>query len=78
MGPHAHNAHMTSGLDLKLRRVAADIKVGELAEAHEPPVTASRVSYLERVRLVTPEAEAKYAAALDKCLTKSTTAQEAA
>ena len=62
---------MTSGLDLKLRRVAADVKVGELAGAHEPPVTPSRVSYLERIRIVTPEAEAKYMAALDKCSTKS-------
>lgn len=69
---------MASGLELKLRRVAADVKAGEVAAAHEPPVTPSRVSYLERIRVVTPEAEAKYLAALDKCITNSTTPAEAA
>lgn len=78
MGPRVQYAHMASGLDLKLRRVAADVKATAIADAHEPPVTPSRISYLERIRVVTPEAEAKYLAALDKCVTKSTTAREAA
>lgn len=78
VAPRGHTAHMTSGLDLKLKRVAADINVGELAAAYDPPVTNSRISHLERVRIVTPEAEAKYLAALSKCVTKSTTPAEAA
>ena len=69
---------MASGLDLKLRRVAADVKLGDLAAAHEPPVTPSRVGHIEKSRVVTPEAEARYVAALDKCATNSTTPAEAA
>lgn len=69
---------MTSGMDLRLRRVAADVKAIELAAAFEPPVTSSRVGHIEKSRTVTPEAEAKYLAALDKCTKNSTTVQEAA
>jgi hypothetical protein len=69
---------MASGLELKLRRVAADVKVGELADAYEPPVTPSRIGHIEKSRTVTPDAEAKYVAALSKCVTNSTTPAEAA
>lgn len=68
--------HMTSGMDLKLRRVAADVKTGDLANAMK--VTASRVGHIEKSRIVTPEAEAKYLAALSTCITNSTTPAEAA
>lgn len=68
MAPHGHNAHMT-GLDLKLRRVAADVKTGELAAAMG--VTNARISHIEKLRVVTPEAQARYLAALTTCTTKS-------
>jgi plasmid maintenance system antidote protein VapI len=60
----------TSGKDLKLKRVAADVQAKDLATAMG--VTDSRVSHIEGQRRVTPEAEARYLAALDMCITKST------
>jgi hypothetical protein len=69
---------MASGLDLKLKRVAADVKLGDLADAFDPPVTPSRVGHIEKSRIVTDEAEARYLAALSKCVTNSTTPAEAA
>lgn len=62
-------AHMT-GLDLKLKRVAADVKAKDLASAMG--VTDARVSHIEKGRTVTPEAETRYLDALRMCITKST------
>ena len=62
--------HMKSGKDLKLQRVAADVKTKDLASAMG--VTASRVSRIENTRTVTPDAEGKYLEALFTCITKST------
>lgn len=64
--------HMTSGMELKLLRVAADVKTRDLADAMG--VTNSRVSHIEKLRIVTPEADARYRAALDMCVTNSTKA----
>lgn len=75
MGPHAHNAHMT-GLELKLKRVAADVRTKDLASAMG--VTDSRVTYIEGRRNPTPEAIERYLAALDTCVTKSTETGSAA
>lgn len=61
---------MTSGKDLKLQRVAADVKVKDLASAMG--VTDSRISRIENSRIVTPDAEARYLAALTTCNTNST------
>lgn len=63
-----------TGLELKLRRVAADVTGRELADAMG--VTASRVTYIEGRRLVTPEAEARYLGALATCTTKSKNAAQ--
>jgi transcriptional regulator with XRE-family HTH domain len=71
MAPHAHNAHMaTTGLDLKLRRVAAGISGKAIAEAMG--VSPGRVSKIEKPEPVTLDMEARYVAALSKCVTKST------
>lgn len=67
---------MTTGLDLKLRRVAADVRTKDLAQAMD--VTSSRVAHIEKLRIVTPEAEGKYLAALRTCITKSTDTASAA
>lgn len=68
-------AHMT-GMDLKLQRVAADVKAKDLAAAMG--VTDSRVSRIENSRLVTPEAEQRYLIALHTCVTKSTSVEAVA
>ena len=60
----------TSGKDLKLKRVAADVLGKDLAAAMG--VKPSAVSRIENTRLVTDEAVARYLAALDMCITKST------
>lgn len=70
--------HMTSGKDLKLKRVAADLLVKDIAAAFDPAVSDSRISRIENTRIVTPETVDRYLAALDKCITKSTTTPEAA
>jgi transcriptional regulator with XRE-family HTH domain len=75
VGARAHTAHMT-GLDLKLRRVAADVRTKDLAAAMG--VTDSRVSYIETRRNPTPEAVEKYLRGLDMCITKSTDGRSAA
>ena len=59
-----------SGKELKLKRVAADVQAKQIAAAMG--VTASAVSRIENTRVVTVEAEARYLAALDTCITKST------
>jgi plasmid maintenance system antidote protein VapI len=53
-----------SGMDLKLRRVAADVRVTEVADAMG--VTISRITYIEGRRVVTPRAAARYLDALRK------------
>ena len=58
----------TTGLDLRLKRVAADIRQGDLAKAMGVP--QGRVSYLEGRRVITPEAEQRYLAALATLTTK--------
>ena len=59
-----------TGLDLKLKRVAADVRVKELAEAMG--VTDSRITYIESRRNPTPDAIDRYLAALHTCITKTT------
>lgn len=53
---------MTTGLDLKLLRVAARVKTIELADAMG--VSDSRVSHIESRAVVTDEAAQRYRAAL--------------
>lgn len=53
---------MTSGLDLKLRRVAARVKVQAIAARME--VSASRISTIENQAVVTEDAAERYLAAL--------------
>ncbi len=65
-----------TGLELKLKRVAADVRVKELAQALG--VTDSRVTYIEGRRNPTPEAIDRYLAALDMCTTKTTETGSAA
>lgn len=65
-----------TGLELKLRRVAADIRVKDLALAMG--VTDSRITYIEGRRNPTPEAIERYLAALVTCTTKTTEAGTAA
>lgn len=59
-----------NGKDLKLRRVAADVKAKDLAAAMG--VSDSRVSHIENSRLVTDDARSRYLAALHTCVTNST------
>jgi plasmid maintenance system antidote protein VapI len=61
---------MTTGKDLKMRRIGADVKAVDLAEAMG--VTSSRITHIETRRLVTPDAAERYLAALSTCITKST------
>lgn len=62
---------MTSGKELKLRRITADVKAKDLAEAAR--TSTSQVSRWENSRIVTEDAEARYVAALSTCITNSTT-----
>lgn len=63
-----------NGLELKVKRVGADVRLKDLADAMG--VTDSRVSRIESQRVVTADAEARYLAALDMCITKSTAARD--
>jgi transcriptional regulator with XRE-family HTH domain len=54
-----------SGRDLKLQRVAAGVKVYELAARMN--VHSSRVSQIEALAVVTAETVARYRAALAAC-----------
>ena len=56
----------TTGLDLKLRRVAADVKSSSLARAMGG-VHPSRITYIERSRVVAPHIVERYMAALAAC-----------
>lgn len=62
----------TSGLDLKLARVARRIKQKPLGDAMG--VSASRVAAIEREAIVTSETVARYLAALDTCGTSTSPA----
>lgn len=59
----------TTGIELKLLRVAADVQAKDLAAVMG--VTSSRIGHIEKSRVVTDEARARYLAALDTCVTKS-------
>lgn len=67
---------MTSGKDLKLRRVNADVKAKDVAEA--AGVSAQQISRWENSRLVSEDAEARFMVALTTCIAKSTSGQAAA
>lgn len=58
-----------TGLDLKLRRVAADVKARDLASALG--VSDSRISRIENSRIVTEEAAGRYLRALATLATVS-------
>ena len=60
----------TTGLDLKLRRVAADVRSGVLARAMG--VHPSRITYIERSRIVSEAVAERYVAALATCTTVTT------
>jgi hypothetical protein len=57
----------TSGLTLKLERVAARVKQREIAEAMH--VSASRVAHVEQLAVVNGGLAARYRAALGTCRT---------
>ena len=66
-----------TGLDLKLKRIAADVKAKDIA--HVLNVGESQVSRWEAQRTdVTPEAERRYLDALSTCTTKTTDGRSAA
>jgi transcriptional regulator with XRE-family HTH domain len=65
-----------TGKDLKLKRVAADLRVKELAAAMG--VSDSRISRLENSRVVTDDARERYLAALATLATNVTDATSAA
>lgn len=60
----------TTGLDLKLKRVAADVKSVDLARAMG--VHPSRITYIEKSRTLTPRVIERYVAALATCATVRT------
>jgi predicted transcriptional regulator len=62
----------TTGLELKLQRVAADVRSGVLARAMG--VHPSRITYIERSRVVAPHIVERYVAALATCTTVRTDA----
>jgi plasmid maintenance system antidote protein VapI len=62
----------TTGLDLKLERVAARVPGRALAEALG--VSDGRVSHIEALAVVTPAMVLRYHAALDACRTTRTVA----
>lgn len=59
-----------TGKELKLKRVAADVRTKDLALAMG--VTDPRISRIENSRVVTDKAQARYLDALSMCITKST------
>jgi plasmid maintenance system antidote protein VapI len=59
-----------TGLDLKVRRVAAEVRSKELAEAMG--VHPSRITHIETTRTLTADTIHRYLAALATCTTKST------
>lgn len=61
---------MVTGMELRLERVAADVKAKDLAEAMG--TVPSSVSRLERARIVTDKAAQRYRDALARCATVAT------
>lgn len=74
MTSRAHTPDMT-GKDLKLQRVAADVRVNELAVAMG--VSASRISRIENSRVVTDDARSRYVTALATLATNVTDSAQA-
>ena len=64
-----------TGLELRLKRVAADVKAKDVAAAMG--VTTSYVSRIEGRRIVTQDMWDRYVSALDTCITKSTSREVA-
>ncbi|MBX3031902.1 MAG: hypothetical protein KF809_17280 [Chloroflexi bacterium] len=60
----------TTGLELRLERVALDVKVKDVAAAMGAP--ASSVSRLEKMRQVTEASAARYRDALARCAAVAT------
>ena len=60
----------TTGLELKLRRVAADVKSRDIAAVMG--VHPSRITYIERSRVVADGTVERYVAALATCTTVTT------
>ena len=67
-----HARMQTTGLSLKLRRVAADVRSGDLARAMG--VHPSRITHIERSRTVSDATVERYVAALATCTTVRTDA----
>lgn len=66
----------TTGLDLKVLRVRAQLQVKEVAEAMG--ISGSRLSRIEVDQPVTPRMEQRYLDALELCRTSGTSTGEAA
>lgn len=64
-----HMTNATTGLDLKLARIAARVKQRDLGLAMLPPVSGSRVAAIEREGFIHPDLEQRYLSALDTCRT---------
>lgn len=58
-----------TGMDLKLRRVAARVSAKALGSAMEPPVSSSRIGHIESRDVVTDEAARRYIEALETLTT---------
>lgn len=67
---------MTTGMQLKLARVAAHVKVGAVAD--QMGVTSSRISRIENTAFVTDDTAQRYRRALAACITVITTPEETA
>lgn len=63
--PHMSTPQPTTGLDLKLARVAARVKQRAIGAAMG--VSETRVSHIEREAVVTPELAERYMTALRIC-----------
>ena len=61
-----------TGLDLKLRRVAAGVQVKQIADAMG--ISSPRLSRIEREPRVTPAMLDRYVSALETCRTSGTSA----
>lgn len=72
---NAMNVTRRSGLDLRVMRIAADVKVKDLAVAMK--TTPSGVTRIEASRNVTPRAEARYLGALATLRTSATPSEAA-
>jgi transcriptional regulator with XRE-family HTH domain len=64
------NGTPSTGMDLRLRRVRANVKVKDLADAMG--VVPSRISAIERSPAPRPDTIVRYLSALDTCRTVPT------